>query len=56
MRIQLAFRERLGSVSMYSQDLNSIMIHCKNISKYVSQKLLFDLNSNSSNILLKIMS
>lgn len=42
---QFAFKERLGSILMCSQDLYSIMIHFKNISNYMSQKLLFDLNS-----------
>lgn len=51
---QFSFKERLGSILMCSQDLNSIMIHFKNISNYMSQKLLFDLNSNSSNISLQI--
>lgn len=54
MMAQFAFKERLGSILMCSQDLNSIMIHFKNISNYMSQKLLFDLNSNSSNISLQI--
>lgn len=48
--IQFAFKERLGSILMCSQGLNSIMIHFQNISNYMSQKLLFDLNSSSSNI------
>lgn len=54
MVTQFSFKERLGSILMCSQDLNSIMIHFKNISNYMSQKLLFDLNSNSSNISLQI--
>lgn len=51
---QFAFKERLGRILMCSQDLNSTMTHLKNISNYMSQKLLFDLNSNSSNISLQI--
>lgn len=51
---QFAFKERLDSILMCLQDLNSIMTHFKNISNYMSQKLLFDLNSNGSYISLQI--